>query len=199
VKDLYENDSLTKKLCDSIHSVDDLKKKWFNYHMNSPFTIMEKRHIKMSKIYRGAFELRGHGLELGFGMGTSIYWLLNHFENITLDGIDFCSHMEKLIPYIKQLDEKRVKKLQIIDAALYTSGAYDFINSCSFFEHLPSPVYWKVIKNCYKLLKPGGWLGVYLDQTPGPQHIRVVPPEVTREELESIGFRSITNYLFCKP
>jgi len=75
---------------------------------------------------------------------------------------------------------------------------YDFINSCSVWEHLPNEVYWNVLKECYRVLKPNGLMGVYVDQGSNEQHIRSAPPYKTRQEMEKVGFIAKSDYLYTK-
>jgi ubiquinone/menaquinone biosynthesis C-methylase UbiE len=188
---IYDEDDYTKEIVNSIKTKDDLWKKWFDKNL-------PKRHKKIINIYKNV-KLSGHGLELAFGLGTSTQWLIDNYPNITLDGIDFNEHLIPLIPVLKTISH-RIKDFWIGDASFINKpdDHYNFVNSCSFFEHLPSEVYWEVLKECYRVLKPNGLLGVYLDTSKGKQHIRLRPAKVIRKEVESMGFNALTDYLFEK-
>lgn len=192
------------KYINQFNSADDLKNNWYNIHYNhSPIKVIDKRIKKLNNIYNnGKIPVKGHGLEMAFSFGESIYVLMNWYKDITLDGLDFNPLLGKIIPYIKELNGERVQDLWIGDAQNVPAGDgyYDFINSCSFFEHLPEDVYWNIVNECYRLLKPNGFLYVYLDEGKNyGEHIRCVPVEQTKMELEKIGFISVNNYIFRKP
>ncbi|MDB3944465.1 methyltransferase domain-containing protein [Gammaproteobacteria bacterium] len=76
---------------------------------------------------------------------------------------------------------------------------YNFINSCSVFEHLPDCVYPHTLRECFRALKPGGVIEVYLNTDIGEIHIRIDPVEKTRDDMENVGFTAINDYFFIKP
>ena len=49
---------------------------------------MDRRNSKIINIWRNNSP-SGHGLELGFNWGQSVKWLLDKYDDVTLDGIDF--------------------------------------------------------------------------------------------------------------
>lgn len=200
-KELYDNDHETTSIVESINCFEDLKNNWIlNKYNNNNKTIIERRNEKIKNIYHSNLYVDGRGLELAFGLFTSCYWLLNKYDNITLDGIDFNDNLSKLIPFIKEEYKNKIDDFWIGDMQRINkpNNHYDFINSCSVWEHLPDKVYWNTLKECYRILKPGGFIGVYVDQTKNEQHIRVVPPSTTKTEMESIGFKAYNNYLYYK-
>lgn len=161
---------------------------------------MRRRHRKIMHQYKG-IKLKGHGLELAFGWGTSTKWLLENYEDITLDGLDFSEYMEKNIPILRDIFGDRIRDFWRGDVQEIEKpdNHYDFINSCSVFEHLPDCVYWNTLKECYRVLKPGGLMGVWLDRgEQDGQHLRMDKPKVTRRDMESVGFKAIHNYLYTK-
>jgi ubiquinone/menaquinone biosynthesis C-methylase UbiE len=160
----------------------------------------EGRTKKMLKCYEGE-EVTGLGIELAFGFGTSTHWLMERYDNIVMDGLDFQAHFINVAKFLKELYGDKIGDYSIGD--IQTTGKpdnhYDFINSSSVWEHLTEDVYWNTLNECYRILKPGGRIYVYADQGPkGGEHIRVVPPEVTRKEMEKVGFKAITNYIYTK-
>ena len=182
----------------------DLIEKWYDINYNGAHKkVMENRIDKLNHIYQnGKIVLDGHGLEMAFGFGESIYVLMGWYKNITMDAFDFNPLFRKIIPLMKGLHKDRLIDVWIGDAQNIPKldNCYDFINSCSFFEHLPDDVYWNVIRECYRVLKPGKVLGVYLDGgRNNGEHIRCVPVSQTKKELESIGFVYLQDYLYQKP
>ena len=81
---------------------------------------------------------------------------------------------------------------------VYWFNYYDWINCCDFFEHVPEAAYWLILKEVKRVLKPGGLMGVYVGQPKLVQHIRIVPPEQTRKEMESVGYKALSNFLYTK-
>ena len=202
-KEFLMNDPENTKYVETFNTPEDLVNKWYNVRYNNASKrVIDNRIDKLNNIYNnGKLPINGHGLEMAFGFGESIYVLLNWYKDIKLDALDFNPLFNKIAPLIKELNGERLSEIWIGDAQNVpkTDGYYDFINSCSFFEHLPEDVYWNVAKECYRLIRPGGLLYLYLDggQNYG-EHIRCVPVEQTKKEMESIGFVSISNYIYRK-
>lgn len=193
----YKNDPENIKYCELFNEPEDLIKQWYEIkYSGGKETILQRKKKKLCNIYDDVEDFEGHGLELGFGFGVSLYTLFEWYPRITMDALDFNPLLDKIVPLLKKLND-RLQKIWIGDSQ-EVEGQYDFINSCSFFEHLPDEVYWKTIERCYKILKPGGFFGVYLDQSKGPEHIRIRKPHITRKELEQVGFKAKTDYLFVK-
>jgi cyclopropane fatty-acyl-phospholipid synthase-like methyltransferase len=162
--------------------------------------MMGKRHIKIINIWNN-IQLNGHGLELGFNWGGSVKWLLDRYSNIKIDGIDFSPYMQGNVDVFKEVYGDRVHDFweASINKIDKPDNYYDFINSCSIFEHLPDCIYYDTIKECYRTLKPNGYLGVYLDTGRAEgTHIRMDSLAVTKADLLSVGFIQINNYLFKK-
>lgn len=162
---------------------------------------MKKRASKISHSWGDVLELAGVGLEIGFNWGGSLKWLIDRYPGVTMDGVDFSSYMVGNAPVFKEVFGDRAR--DFMEASCHEvpkpDETYDFINACSIFEHLPDCVYWKAIKECWRLLKPGGLLGVYLDQgRPGGTHLRMDPVDVTVRDLTSNGFERVTDYRFRK-
>lgn len=198
------NEPENTKYVEKFNSAQDLVTHWYNTHYNgSHLKVIDKRIKKLNNIYdNGKAPIKGYGLEMAFGFGESIYVLLNWYKDIKLDALDFNPLFSKIIPHLKDLSGSRLLDIWIGDAQKTgkPDSYYDFINSCSFFEHLPEDVYWNVVRECYRILKHGGTFGVYLDEGANyGEHIRCVPVAQTKKELESIGFISVSNYLYQKP
>src|ERR1035437_10174787 len=202
--ELLNTEPENTKYVDQFNNSNDLIKNWYHIHYNtSPITVEQKRISKLNHIYdSGKLPLSGHGLEMAFGFGESIYVLLNWYKNITMDAFDFNPLLSKIIPFIKDLYDQKINDMWIGDSQKISKpdNYYDFINSCSFFEHLPEEVYWNTIKETIRVLKPGKYLGCYLDKGKNyGEHIRCVPIEQTKKELQSIGFLCINDYIYQKP
>lgn len=203
-RDLVVNSAENIKYINRFNSSTDLIEQWYNIDYNSRH-VLKRREFKLQHIYgskKDKVYLKGHGLEMAFGFGESIYVLMQWYKDITLDALDFNPLLTKIVPYIKTLNGDRLKDIWIGDAQNIpkSDNYYDFINSCSFFEHLSEGVYWNILTEAYRVLKRGGYLGVYVDvgKNGSGEHIRCVPLDQTKKELCQIGFSSINNYLYIK-
>lgn len=159
----------------------------------------KKKILRLRTAYKNK-ELNGHGLECAFACGNSLFWISKLFPNVTYDAFDFNYALKKIIPFIKEIHNERLKEIWIGNAMDIPKpdNYYEWINCGDFFEHLPEEAYWKVLKEIKRVLKPGGLLGVIVGQVKLIQHIRIVAPLKTKEELESVGFKGLSNYLFTK-
>ena len=194
----YTVDPENIKYVNKMNVPSDLVDHWYSIHYNgSPKKVIDNRIEKINHIYNnGQLDVSGRALELGFSFGESLYVLHKWYPNVVFDAFDFCQLFSKLIPLMKDLLGRGLDEIWIGDAQNIPkpNDYYDFINSASFFEHLPDEVYYNVIRECLRVLKPGKMMGVYLDH-----HAGFVSVEKTRKELESIGFIAVTDYLFRKP
>ena len=205
-KDL-ETPQLIESKLQTFNHASDLITKWYRKprdgrNSNTPEQGREEKMLHCYENKGNVKKLIGKGLELGFGLGTSTHWLLEKNNNIVLDGIDFQTNLQKIIPFLKELYGEKIGDYSIGDMQQINKpdSYYDFINSSSIWEHLTDEVYWNTLKECYRVLKPQGKIYVYVDQSAPNigEHIRVVGPEVTRREMESIGFKGLTNYVYRK-
>lgn len=198
----YAVDKDNIKYVNQMQVPSDMVNKWYNIHYNfdakkNPKTVIENRIDKINNIYDGGkLDVVGKALELGFCFGESLYVLQQWYPDVVFDALDFCPLFSKLIPLIKGLLGKNIDDMWIGDAQQIPKpdNYYDFINSASFFEHLPEDVYLNTLRECMRVLKPGKIMGVYLDH-----HAGFVSIEQTKKELISNGFISVTDYIFRKP
>lgn len=122
------------------------------------------------------------------------------YKQITFDCFDFNSELQKIIPILRNHYKDRLKDIWIGNSQNIPKddNTYDWVNSCDFFEHLYEEQYWGTIRELYRVLKSKGVLGVFVGQFETEGHVRIVRPQQTKKELESIGFQSITEYLYQK-
>lgn len=197
-KAYYDNEEYNERIVASMSHAEHLITKW--YH--APFggsTPAKNRDSKMRVCYDG-FNVEGNGLELAFGLGTASLWLLEKFPNIILDGVDFQRRFDKIGAFLKELYPYSVGDYWIGDICDMPKDDdfYDFINSSSVWEHLTEEVYWAALKECYRVLKPNGKIFVYVDQTEGPEHIRVKSHSEILKEMQSVGFKPINEHVYAK-
>jgi hypothetical protein len=201
---LTESTPINEAVLDQINSGAELLSKWFDkpFSETNLSTPRDSRHSKLMHCYHDVPTLEGHGLEIAFSMGCSTIWLMDRYPNITLDSMDFQPCFKKLIPYFKELYGNRIKEFWIGSAHTTgkPAGHYDFINSASVWEHLTEDIYWKVLRECHRVLKPEGKLYLFVDPGPndGEEHIRCVPLNQTVAEMRVAGFENITPFVYRK-
>jgi len=171
--------------------------------------IVESEHLKIKdkklghfKLMYGDRKLTGHGLEVAFGCGNGMYWFSMLMPDTTYDMFDWNPAMKKIFPFLREIHGARLVDIWCGDhTSLQRKGneTYDWVNCADVFEHLSEDVYWIYLGEILRLMKPGALCGVYVGQPKLVQHIRVVPPSQTRKELESVGFRALSDYLYQKP
>jgi ubiquinone/menaquinone biosynthesis C-methylase UbiE len=193
----YDNDPDNLKSLRDVHCLEDLVDK---FYLKGKAYASRKR--KMQNILENIKDLKGNCLELAFGFGTSIYVLLETYPNLTIDTFDFSESVSKLIPMMRKYHGPRLRHLWIgrCENIPVRDNTYDFINSQSIFERLNEAQYNDTVKECFRVLKPNGMMGVWVDQSRDgdTQHIRVRSHESTAKEITKFGFKKITNHIFRK-
>jgi ubiquinone/menaquinone biosynthesis C-methylase UbiE len=198
-KKVYDGNLWNQEIVDSMTCADDLLSKWYHKPFGNS-TPAKNRDVKMRQAY-GDRTVSGLGLELAFGLCTSSIWLLDKFPDITLDGIDFQERFLKLTPFLREIYGTRIGDYWCGDVSKINKpdNHYDFINSSSVWEHLTEDIYWKTLKECFRVLKRGGRIFVYVDQdTGGDEHIRVRPHSTIKKEMESVGFVAENDHVYHK-
>lgn len=161
----------------------------------------EKRNAKISHCWNNKISPSGRGLELAFGFGTSLKWLTSRYD-VIMDAVDFSEYLQILEPYFREEFGEKLGDVWKGDISKIDKpdNYYDFINSCSVFEHLPDIVYYNCLNECYRTLKHGGLIGVYLDKGDAHgEHLRMDSIETTKKDMENVGFEAITYYVYKKP
>lgn len=179
----WYGDSYVEDWLPAINSSEDLLK---NYHRQA-------NYFQRTQEWFTDVPIKGDVLELGHNDGKTIWWLSNNTPAITnIDCIDFNESLKKLegplrelIPTIRDVwyaDCRNIKK---------PDNSYDCITSLDFYEHLPNDIYQDSISECFRLLKEGGLICVYLGKGTGihhPEHINVIPDEKVIGDMCAKGF-----------
>jgi SAM-dependent methyltransferase len=104
---------------------------------------------------------KGHVLEIGSGIGNISALLLEKFDRVSLSDIraDYCEQLGKRFDGAKNLD--KIYRLDMGEAELEKvfpglPGKFDSILTSNVVEHIKDDSL--AIRNCHKLLKPGGRL-----------------------------------------
>lgn len=138
-----------------------------------------------------AFQPHGKALELGCGAGYTSRVILNHFSHLKLTALDYDS--EQVVQAQRRLRGTSIKVLQGDATHLkYSSNSFDCIFEFNAFHHIKE--YQKAIRECYCVLKKGGYFYL-VDASTYFFHFRWITPveaSFTRDqfvaELEQVGF-----------
>jgi len=164
------------------------------YHYTDP-TIEPfiRNGIRFDNEFQHFDHLSGRLLELGFNSGLTVYRLAKRYPKLIVDGIDFNPALEKVMSFIEGFlpnigdiwlgDTQNIKK---------TDEHYDFITSIDYFEHLPRLVYYKTLRECKRVLKPGGIIWVYFGKPPNEEHINRRDDAYVIDDFERLGFRLVS-------
>ena len=165
---------------------------FFN-RFRSPSGIVKQRQLPFIKYFLGC----GNVLSIGCGRGEFLELL--RAQGIACTGIDVD---DKMVEYCK----KRGLNVLKADALSYLRGldneSLDGIFTDDLVEHLETAYLFRMLRLCYRKLKPGRYLvnvtlnplswatyaGIYLLD---PTHKRPIHPETMRFFLDSSGFNDV--------
>ena len=159
-----------------------------------------KRFNKMAHFLYHIKDLEGIGLELAFGFGESLAILFETYPKLIMDCFDFSRSVRKLIPIFKS-EYPRIRHIWVgrCEQIPIKNNQYDFINAQSIFEHLNNEQFHLTLQECFRVLKPNGIMGVWVDQgNDGKQHIRCKPHNLAAKEISKYGFKPLTDHIFRK-
>ena len=96
-------------------------------------------------------------LDMGCGIGKSTFPYCDLFPDAEVTGIDYAAPMLK---YGHKFAEERQKKVhfsqRLAEDTGYDDESFDLIVALWLFHEIPNPVADAVVKEAYRLLKPGG-------------------------------------------
>ena len=130
------------------------------YHwMIGPFLVHRDDEDGMGWALANAVPKRNYTrvLDLGCGIGKSTFPYCDLFPGAEVVGIDYAAPM---IKYGHKLAEQRRKKVtfsqRLAEDTGYDDESYDLIVALWLFHEIPNPIANAVVKEAYRLLKPGG-------------------------------------------
>jgi 2-polyprenyl-3-methyl-5-hydroxy-6-metoxy-1,4-benzoquinol methylase len=132
-----------------------------NHEIEDPLRFYYKLHTKY--LYRRRIQLGINLLSnekfknvLDFGYGSGLLFPSLNMISENLYGIDIASDPAVVKTVLDKIDIKAELKNEDITTANYPSDFFDLIVSFSVFEHISDPD--PILKEIYKILKPGGKL-----------------------------------------
>ncbi len=152
-----------------------LRYKWLTRFYDSLLNItFPEKKIKNSLIQQAAFNRDGSVLDFGAGTATLSIMIQQQFPSLQITGLDVDA---KILSIAK---EKIIKaglpiQLQQYDGEHFpfASGSFDKVLSSLVFHHLPTSVKPVVLKEIFRVLKPGGELHIADFGKPGNWYAKV--------------------------
>lgn len=110
-------------------------------------------------------------LDLGCGAGQAVRAFLNN--GVDSYGVDLSEYAIQQGKKAFELDG-RIYVGSIHNLSQWDDNEFDFIYSNQVFEHLPEKYVDDLVRECYRVLRPGGriWVGLVLALSPDPEGVR---------------------------
>jgi len=118
-------------------------------------------------------------LDLGCGAGT----FTSEIKKITPDvvGLDYNDDA------IKICEEKGIKVIKSLSHSIpVEDNTFDIITAVDFFEHIPETVSIETLKECNRILKPGGRIAIYSPNKDIYEFFRFNPLHIGLKKIEEI-------------
>lgn len=145
------------------------------------------------QLWFGKVPLCGHGLDLGFTNGRGLYFLTKIFPHCSITAIDFNKNTELIHDYLKELIPQIVElRTESCSNLADEDEKYDFCTATDFYEHVTEEIYFKSIKEAYRVLKPSGKFCVYLGKTILPEHINLRKDPQVIQDMKENNFQFVT-------
>jgi ubiquinone/menaquinone biosynthesis C-methylase UbiE len=107
-------------------------------------------------------------LELGSARGDVTFFLAGHAKEVVgLDASDDALHLAERARAARGIANVSFVKGDAADLSMFGSGSFDAVAAIDLVEHVDDPTLAAMLKECERVLKPGGRLGLY---TPDRAH-----------------------------
>ncbi len=123
-------------------------------------------------------------LDLGCGVGMSSFALQKIYPQAEITGIDLSPYFLAVAQYRSQENfEPNSGKSQIhwlhcaAEDTSLPDNSVDFVSACLVFHELPTTAAQAIIKEAYRVVRPGGYLGI-MDMNPNSEVFLKMPPYI---------------------
>ena len=138
-------------------------------------------------------ETRQTVLELGAGRGDTIYMLTREFSIPRVVAVDFsrvsADYCARCYP------ECLCLRADAGDLP-FSPQSFDAVTLLDVTEHLLSAVYARMIGEIYRVLRPGGRVGVVPGLSRRPEHINLLPVGRVRDDFLEAGFELVAEQAY---
>jgi ubiquinone/menaquinone biosynthesis C-methylase UbiE len=118
-------------------------------------------------------------LDLGCGAGTFTTEIKKLTSHVT--GLDYNEYA------IKICEKKGIKVIKSLSHSIpVEDNTYDMITAVDFFEHIPETVSIATLKECNRILKPGGRIAIYSPNNDIYEFFRFNPLHIGLKKIEEI-------------
>ena len=118
-------------------------------------------------------------LDLGCGVGMSSFALQEIYPQAQITGVDLSPYFLAVAQYRSQNREQT--PIHWRHCAAENTGlpdnSFDFVSACLVFHELPTTAAVAIIKEAYRVLRPGGYLGI-MDMNPQSEVFKKMPPYI---------------------
>lgn len=146
-------------------------------------------------------------LEVACHHGKTAFWLAERHSDATFHMFDFSQvavdwcQRNNLFPDRCFIWRGDVTKIEYKNDKL--DDFFDLITCIDVTEHLPHPIYHTMLRELFRVAKPGGGLVLMQGNTPHVEHINVLPEEELVADVCAVGFMLAKHlperhYLFIK-
>ncbi len=132
-----------------------------------------------------------HCLEVACHHGKSVFWMAERWEEIKFKAFDFS---RVAIDWCKKNNPfgNRIRfKLGNVICMPYNDTWFDFVTCMDIAEHLPTGVYFSMLQELKRVMRPDGYLLFYCGRTKLPEHINLRSIAQQKEDLNNAGFNFI--------
>jgi ubiquinone/menaquinone biosynthesis C-methylase UbiE len=117
-------------------------------------------------------------LDLGCSVGMSTFALQDTYPNANLTGLDLSPYFLAIAQYRSQQAQRSVKWVHAAaEATPFGDQSFDLVSTCLMCHELPQHATQSILKEAYRLLKPGGHLAI-MDMNPNSEVFAALPPYV---------------------
>ncbi len=117
-------------------------------------------------------------LDLGCGVGMSTFALAEIYPQAQVTGVDLSPYFLAVARYKSQQEQQNVSWIHApAENTGLPDSSFDFVSACLMFHELPTDAALAIIAESYRLLRPGGYLGI-MDMNPNSDTFVKMPPYI---------------------